>query len=74
MIYRLYYIGGPHDGEEVISPRPYDATEYRGEVYAATEEGDDCLEWVDDNTRRITLHYLGRGIPFPPESRPESPR
>jgi hypothetical protein len=61
MIYELHYIGGPMDGQEVLSPRPFDIiVETDGSAYVADCEGEECLEWVDDETRRITLHYAGK--------------
>lgn len=72
MIYRLILVGGPRDGQEILSPRPYDALQEPGDhVYVADAEGDACLEWEDDSTRRITLRYRGQGIPFPPEGGPQ---
>jgi hypothetical protein len=68
MIYELIFIGGPKDGQEVLSPRPYDAIqEPDGHVYSADAEGDACVERVDERTGRITLRHRGRVVPFPPD-------
>ena len=67
VIYLLTYVGGPMDGQEVWSPRPYDAfCEEENHIYRADDEGEACLEWVDDETRRITLRYLGKDVEWPP--------
>lgn len=55
VIYQLHYVGGSKDGMEVLSPRPYDAMFEQTEIYVADSAGEDCLEWIDDDTRRITL-------------------
>jgi hypothetical protein len=61
LVYELHFLGGPRDGAVAYSPRPYDRiTDGVGLVYAADREGPECLEWVDDGTRRITLRYRGR--------------
>jgi hypothetical protein len=65
MVYELHYVGGPCDGEQELSPRPYDSVEFQGMVYSVKDE-DESPEWVDDNTRRITLHYAEKGVEFPP--------
>lgn len=61
MIYLLRYVGGgPKDGAEAMSPRPYDSTwDDGGHVYQADGEGTEVLEWVDDDQRAITLRYRG---------------
>ena len=61
MVYLLNYVGGPNDGREnVYSVKPYDGIkEPDGSIYMADEQGEACLEWVDDETRRITLKYRG---------------
>lgn len=59
MIYLLVYIGGPKDGEEVLSPRPYCWTEdAEGNHY---EENED-FEWLPagENTTKIRLYYRGK--------------
>ena len=65
MVYLLTYIGGPRDGEECASPRPYTATVDRNrDLYAHADHYRTTpprLEWVDDTTRRIRLTYRGKG-------------
>lgn len=61
MIYRLVHFGGPDDGLEVLSPRPYSSTRGSdGTVYAAPEGSADCLRWESDTMQRIELHHVGR--------------
>lgn len=61
MLYELELIGGPHDGETSWSPRPMDCLHLLADntVYRAEQEGEACLEWVGDRTRRITLYFAG---------------
>lgn len=64
MTYRMTLCGGPRDGETLVASRPFDRlTSTCGHDYRARCAGPDCLEWVDADTRRITLVYRGRVDP-----------
>ncbi len=57
MIYQLHYVGGARDGSIVNSFRPYDAMKEADGFYVADAEGEACLIWVDDWTRKIQLRF-----------------
>ena len=61
MIYELHYVGGPEDGHMVYAFRPYFCMRHPDNaVYRAEMDGDGpALEWVDDDTRAITLRFEG---------------
>jgi len=61
-MFHLHYVGGALDGTIENSFRPYDAMRLADGIYAADEQGERCLEWVDDFTRKIILKYRGRVI------------
>jgi hypothetical protein len=57
MFYILTLVGGPKDGEEVHSPRPFALLhESDGSFYAADDDGP---VWLSDDTRGITLRFRG---------------
>lgn len=58
MMYHLHLVGGAHAGV-INSFRPYDQLTIQGSVYEAETQGESCLEWVDDWTRKIVLHHRG---------------
>lgn len=55
-IYNIHYVGGPDDGMIAASFRPYHRMVTNGVVYEAIDP-DNCLEWVNDWTYKIVLHY-----------------
>jgi hypothetical protein len=58
--YEIVHIGGPDDGLVSFSPRPYEELrDEKGHVYRSEEPAPDCLEWVSDTVRRITVIYRG---------------
>ena len=59
MMYHVHYVGGPSDGMTANCFRPYFQLSAANGVYKAEEEPPDHLEWVDDWTRKITLHFQG---------------
>jgi hypothetical protein len=69
LVYQLHYVGGPDDGRMCFAFRPYfrmrhpDNAIYQAEM----EGGQPAMEWVDDETRAITLHFLGYWPEVPDE-------
>ena len=63
MMYHLRFHGGPEDGKQVMSPRPYSRIEHSdGTTYAAAMTGG-CEVWVSDTERAIDLQYVGKTTP-----------
>jgi hypothetical protein len=61
LIYQLYYRGGPDDGRMAYAFRPYFRMKHPDNaVYQAEMDGDQpAMEWVDDETRAITMYFEG---------------
>ncbi len=60
MLYYLAHEGGPLDGQETMSVRPYSSTrDDAGHVYESILPEIDCLEWRGDEERTIRLKYVG---------------
>ena len=72
MIYYFRFIGGPKgqqmkdaEIENLIGLKPMDSVMFTSEdpekvhIYRAVGQGENCLDWVDDDARSITLYYLG---------------
>ena len=69
MIYEIHYVGGPNDGQMAFAIRPYFRmkhhdnavyqAEMEGEGAGAGANGGPVMDWVDDDTRAITLHFVG---------------
>lgn len=57
MTYEIHLYGGPRDGEEILSPRPYDQLKFPDGLYRAECEGQACMVWAADHIRRIDLVY-----------------
>jgi len=59
VIYTIEMIGGPRDGQESLSVRPYHELKLSdGTLYAADPDAPDFLEWISDDERRIRLSYV----------------
>jgi hypothetical protein len=69
LIYEIPYVGGPADGQRAYAIRPYFRMRHPDNaVYQAEMEGQQPrMEWVDDQTRAITLHFEGYWpeVPYP---------
>jgi hypothetical protein len=61
MLYEIHYVGGPDDGSMTYAFHPYFRMKHPNHaVYQAEMEGKHpVMEWVDDETRAITLYFLG---------------
>jgi hypothetical protein len=61
MIYELHHVGGPADGEMTYAIRPYFRLKHPDKaVYQARMEGGHpIIDWVDDETRSITMYFEG---------------
>ena len=63
IFYQYFFVGGPKDGEIANGFRPYFSLTYNGlvyEVFNPKDSPDEYVEWVNDGTRKITLHYKGQ--------------
>jgi len=58
VIYHLHFMDGPMEGTIDNSFRPYDKIIIRGLTYQAKEEGESCVQWLDDWTRKIELYLV----------------
>lgn len=62
MVYLLHMHGGPEDGMIVHALRPYfqmvePESDKIYRIKGDPDHPDDYVQWVDDNTRRIDLHW-----------------
>ena len=62
MIYKLYLIGGPADGQSCMAVRPYfQLTFSNDQIYEAkcTPDGQPEQEWEEDGVNAIRLYFKG---------------
>lgn len=59
MLYEIHYVGGPDDGNMVSAFRPYYALHESKTGHTYCTDSTIESEWVDDETRKITLFYKG---------------
>jgi hypothetical protein len=61
MLYEIHYVGGPDNGRTAYAFRPYFRMRHPDNaVYQAEMDGNEPLmDWVDDETRAITLYFEG---------------
>jgi len=61
MLYELHHVGGPADGEMTFAFHPYFRMRHPNKaVYQAKMDGSQpVMEWIDDDSRAITLYFEG---------------
>jgi hypothetical protein len=58
---RFFHVGGPGDGQTAFAFRPYFRIKHPDHAIHQPEMVGDqpVMEWVDDDTRALTLHFPG---------------